>query len=1190
MTKQNEHTSPEELNSTQAEVSHPEPRRRRPLWLRIFKWTGISVLTFAALVALLISLVVWILTPERLTPIVNKYASEYLIADVDARRIELTFWSTFPDFSVTVDSLQIRSRALDSLPDSVKKALPADTDSVLYLRRFEGGLNLIKLFAGNISLYDVDFTDVRANLVQVDSLTANYLITPPSEEVKEQKPLELPDISINRFSIVGGLDVRYRMPSQNLDARIKMSQCALTDRKQSKPLYKLQLNGDAALAMPWLKVASTPFMADGCIEWESRKPLNIALRDFTVGAGDVRVLFETVIDVTDDLKIHELKASIPSVPVVSIIKLIPEEQRALLRKLSTDMTVAADVKLLKPFVPARELPLVDADLKISAGSLSYERLTLSRLVADISGRFDLSNPDASTINIRNLGATGKAIDFTLKGTVSRPVSDPRIDGTFDGSVTIQNLPSELLAPLGMALRGTLTGHADLKTRLSFLTPKEFHRARINGDLTLADFRMVMDDGSLESYIRHAELAFGSSARITLTDHIIDSMLTLSARIDTMAMISSGVRLTGSALAAGIGAKNIAGSADTSRINPIGARITAGRLNLRSESDSAEIRVRDAQVTGSLQRYEREERAPLMKASFSTGRVRYIDRFNRMSMRSAEAHFIMHPRHRPEMPARARAVFDSIAAAHPEMSTDSIRSLMRTGFRYRLAEYDRARAGREDLKFDIDNSIFGLIRRWDMQGTIKSERARLFTPYFPSRNVLRNLDLRFSTDSVALRNTTLEMNHSDFLLNGSLTNIARALMSRHGSPFKLDFSVTSDTVDINDLTATMIRGAVFAERIRAGAIKGISDAESDEAVEKTFTEAAPDTMRAAVLVPSNITGKFSLKARHVLYTDLWLNNLDGLIEIYDGAINLDRLRAYTAVGAVNFSALYSAPTLEDISLAAAMRVRNLNLRSVLDMMPEIDSIMPLLGEVHGIVDADLALTSRLDSMMNIDIPSLSLALKISGDSLQLLDHETFRTIAKWMLFKKKDRNLIDRMDVELAIHNGYIDLYPFIFDIDRYRLGVRGSNDANFNLNYHVSVIKSPIPFKFGINIKGTPEKMKIRLGKARVNEKTVAETRHITDTVRVNLINEMGKLFRRGVKAAGTRGLRLQDDRKAGSGAVGASTDTDDKFSHADSVNLIQQGLIARPAGFIMPSDTIAPPPQATDIKTQKKDKKKKKK
>lgn len=447
--------------------------------------------------------------------------------------------------------------------------------------------------------------------------------------------------------------------------------------------------------------------------------------------------------------------------------------------------------------------------------------------------------------------------------------------------------------------------------------------------------------------------------------------------------------------------------------------------------------------------------------------------------------------------------------------------------------------------------------------------------------------------MVLRDTKLKMNRSDFLLNGSVRNITRALMSRHGSPFELDFSVKSDTIDINDLTATMLRGAMFADKISAGTMQAIAsgnDDDSDDELQQTLDNQLPDSSRAAVLIPSNINGRFSLKASHVLYADLWLHGLDGLVEVYDGALNLDRLRAYTSIGAVNFTALYSAPTIDDLSLAAAVRIRRLNLRSVLDMMPEIDSLLPLLGEVRGIVDADLALTTRLDSMMNLDIPSLNLALKISGDSLQLLDNETFNTIAKWMLFKKKQRNMIDRMDVELAIHDGYIDLYPFIFDMDRYRLGVRGSNDAALNLNYHVAVIKSPIPFKFGINIKGTPDNMKIRLGKAKINEKTVAESRQITDTVRVNLIKEISNVFRRGVRATGSRGLKLQDTRSPGSGAVNngknaPQTDDDDKFSHADSVTMIEQGLIKRPPGFIMPSDSL-PTDGTTDKPKKKKSKK----
>ena len=95
-------------------------RKKRPLWVRVIKWLAIACVAMVLLVVGLISLVVWTLIPERLTPLVNKYASEYLLADVEAKRVELTFWSTFPRFSVTVDSLQLTSRTLRSLPDSVR--------------------------------------------------------------------------------------------------------------------------------------------------------------------------------------------------------------------------------------------------------------------------------------------------------------------------------------------------------------------------------------------------------------------------------------------------------------------------------------------------------------------------------------------------------------------------------------------------------------------------------------------------------------------------------------------------------------------------------------------------------------------------------------------------------------------------------------------------------------------------------------------------------------------------------------------------------------------------------------------------------------------------------------------------------------------------------------------------------------
>ena len=75
-----------------------------------------------------------------------------------------------------------------------------------------------------------------------------------------------------------------------------------------------------------------------------------------------------------------------------------------------------------------------------------------------------------------------------------------------------------------------------------------------------------------------------------------------------------------------------------------------------------------------------------------------------------------------------------------------------------------------------------------------------------------------------------------------------------------------------------------------------------------------------------------------------------------------------------------------------------------------------------------------------------------------------------------------MSVEMLVRDNVLRIFPFAFDIDRYRLGITGYNDLALNFDYHISVLKSPLPFKFGINIKGNPDKYKFRLGGAKYKD------------------------------------------------------------------------------------------------------------
>lgn len=1135
--------------------------KKRPIWKRILKWTSIILGSILLLLAIIISVALFYLTPERLTPLVNRYASDYLNAEVKASRIELTFWSSFPKLEVKVDSLDIVSHSLREVPDSIRSTLPENADSLLSMNRFSGGIHVLALAKGTISLYDVVLSNPRVNLVVVSDSTSNFDIFPHSEGAKE--PSKLPTITFNRFELEGSMPVRFRMPADSLDLTLTIDATRLSS--STAPVYTINLAGGAGAKTATLRVPTLPFSINGELTWDMNRPENLKMDNFTLAVAGIKTMFDTDISFGKSVVVNSLDLSLPDVEAGRLIERLPESLTGPLSTLQSDLKVSVTASLLQPYtVGGDELPDMQIDVQANATHAVMGAMHLHKFALDMDIKFDGANPDRSVIELKNCEVGGRAMDFDLKGTVTHPVSDPLVDGSFRGSVQLDRLPRMLLDSLPMTLSGRLTGEASVRMRQSFLTPKQFHRIALEGGLSLSDFRMAMRDGSLNSYLHKADFRLGSRSKISVGDHLIDSMLTASLTVDTARMEAPEFILSGRGMSLSAGSRNVAASSDTTQINPLGGTLKAQLLNFDADSSKTRMRLRDAKVKGSLRRFNGEGRSPLLDLDVTAGRLTYRTPDLRAGVSNAEGRINLHPRQRRQMSPRMRAAVDSLMGLYPHLSTDSLRTLARASMPRWHEKADTS--GRENIDFEVDQSLSSLLRLWQMQGSLKAERARLYTPYFPLRNRIRDLDMEFSTDSMILHDTYLTVGHSDFKVDGAIRNISRALTSRRHSPIEVDFDMHSDTIDVNEITGAMIRGASYGQTHTDTAtlkiLTEIEDLEEELMVGGPSTDNQPG---GAVVIPSNIKANLRMTANHILYGDLWFRKFMGQVNVFDGAISLDRLRALTDIGSIDMTALYSAPTARDIHFAAGLQLNRLNLHRVLREMPQIDSLIPMLKEVDGIVDARLAVTSDLDSLMNLRFETLDMALQLSGDSLVLLDNETFRTVAKWMMFKNKKRNMIDHMDVEIMVHSGWLELYPVIFDMDRYRLGVAGNNDLNFNLDYHVAVLKSPLPFKFGINIKGTPEHMKIRLGGAKLNEKSAVKTRHLTDSMRVNLLTEMRKAFRRGIRTAGTRGLRMSHGTTPVRSAASPPDDPLDRLSGADSAIFIREGLIPKPEGWIDP-------------------------
>lgn len=1093
-----------------------ETKKGIKLWWR---WPAIIISGLVAVILLALAGISVYLTPERLTGLVNKYAGEYFVdADFKIDRAELTVWRTFPHAEIDVDRLMLVN---------TNPAVPAEGDTVASVERFHGRINLAALLIGRISVNRVDVDRPCATLWLGPDSLSNLDIFPPSEPKEETDgPLSLPSIHLDRFRISGDARFRYISVPDSIDADVTIR---ATEIDGTNGVQQYLLTTDASAGAIPLLPERLNVGIDGGIGWDPSAPLGIALDRFKLNVDSLQTVTSAEIDLTDGVLLKSLDFELKPLPLQRVSELVEQ-----LPELQTPATLSFTAKLLAPYSYNPDtllMPDLTATLRLSESPLSIPdyHLDLTKILLEARARISSEGLDQSKIDLNRLQVTFPASDFSLTGSASNLQTDPRLEGCFKGVVDFNHLDRRLWRMLGMRLRGSLDADIDFRLSLSDMTPNTFHNANLEGQADLRNFVALMPADSIAAWTRHARLDFGSAERVKG----LDSLLMASLSLDTARVWTSGLQAELSHLKLSLGVENTAQTVDTTTVTPMGGRIEL-KIARCLLGDSSRAVVRGVRGGTFLTRYKGDGKKPLLAAKVGVERMVYADATNRMSISGAEVAAKAHMAQTQRKPRTLTAA-------------DSAR------FRQRRDSLIMSELGHERMDFGVDRSLVRLLKQWDLRGSVKARRARMSTPVFPLRMRVSGLDFGFNPDSLMLRSIGLKAGRSDFALSGIVRNMQKSLGRKRGQPLIVNLNLQSDTINVNQIVQAAFRGAAWQATADTLAVAADALDLSDDVAEVQTEAESSDEMRA-IVVPMNIDATFAFNAQNIVYSNVLLHDFSGEVIVADGAAQLSDLQAHTDIGSANANIIYYAPTVEDVDVGLSVELNRFRIDKVTELIPALDTVLPLLRDLGGVIDVNIGATTRADSMLNIDFPSLRAMVNMSGDSLRVLDEKTFKTVSKWLLFHDKKRNLIDHMEVELAVEDNTLEIYPFMFDFDRYRIGVMGHNDLNMNMDYHVSILKSPIPFKFGINIRGNADKLRIRPGLARVKEKMVGQSTKLADTLRVNLAKEIKSAIKRGAKAARIAPMEVRRPEK-----IESINEQADTLSHADSLYFIQHGLIEAP-------------------------------
>lgn len=119
----------------------------------------IVAVSLAGLFVLLGGVVWLVLTPPRLTPLVNRVATKYLNAEVHFDTVRLSLFENFPHVSLELKNGEVISGVFAGIPDSLRGYVPQRADSLLRFKEFAVTLNLPRLLAAQIAVRQLKLVD-----------------------------------------------------------------------------------------------------------------------------------------------------------------------------------------------------------------------------------------------------------------------------------------------------------------------------------------------------------------------------------------------------------------------------------------------------------------------------------------------------------------------------------------------------------------------------------------------------------------------------------------------------------------------------------------------------------------------------------------------------------------------------------------------------------------------------------------------------------------------------------------------------------------------------------------------------------------------------------------------------------------------------------------------------------------------
>ena len=1027
---------------------------------KLLKILGITLASVVgvAIVAVLVAVYI-VFTPKHITPVVDKVAREYISADYRLGDVELTFFSTFPEFGLRTGKLLI-----------INPTEGAQSDTLLAADHLVARIELEQLIKeGCINIRELAIQQVQANLFIAEDGTTNFDILSLPEDTTEEdttssfiRSVRIEDLRVAvDAKQITLLDLRDTISATLHDVSIGLK---ADDRDSliagnlglSFPSLSANYKGvdyaseaDIRLAMPF---EATILWSDSALGLDSAH-LTLSETQLSVNQFRIDLSGEATVLPEIDMDLH-LRTN--TWDISELLTLVPKELFTLPEEIKADGKAALRAHVYGKYNES-SMPLVWAHLNLSNATGEYTELpyTLENVKGNIDLDLDLNHHYADAI-VNELTADVKSSSVAITGQVNNILGDMLLDLAVNANLNIPD--AAYFFPENTTAKGNAEGTIYVMMLLEDLKNLNLTKGNISGDLRFRNLSAAMDSMSVNAPKANLTFAIPNAVTPKKTDKqalsrrknldFLSGELGLPAGLSFVMTDGPEARLEKTTLNLQLG--------DVLKKDILYADVDVQSTHIEGKMTSRDSLGKIIRAEGTLERpnlcgyveYDRRDTTKVptlaldfdiehLQGMYDTIAVDALAPKGSVAMSASGADKTM-----PQVKVRLNL---------NELEADLGEALALTTGRLALDANAQRSRGKENvllewsprLNFDIRNGYFAF--------NPKTLELPLRVP---------EIRFAYSNQIFDIDTARVELGNSNFSLSGKVSNIGPWLEDK--GLLTGNLNLTSSMADIDQLLD-----------LTSGA--GSSD-EPEEDIQGEATDADP------YMVPKGVDLTLNTHISEARALNHDVHNLRGRVYVNDGLLVLEQMGFICKAARLELTAMYKTPRKNHLYTGLDYHMYDINVAELVDLIPQVDTLLPMLRAFKGAAEFHLAAETYLDGFYEIKPSTSRGACSIQGKDLTVLDGETFSKIAKLLTFKPSTENKIDSLSAEITLFKKEVDVYPFLITIDKWMAAVGGQYkpyDKTQQHNYHISLLN---PLYLGVDVMTDPknsDNLKIKLAKCK---------------------------------------------------------------------------------------------------------------